>query len=130
MEDDELIEDLKEFVKSSDRLVFNFNKYKVEPYKKYTLNELLKIIYGDDLPSEYLIFSDRFVYLNWEYNEISHTELFALLQLALTEYEYILFSTASDMIFREVVEPNLDENDKSIMIIENNHQDEDTEEND
>lgn len=125
MEDDELIEDLKEFVKSSDRLVFNFNKYKVEPYKKYTLNELLKIIYGDDLPSEYLIFSDRFVYLNWEYNEISHTELFALLQLALTEYEYILFSTASDMIFREVVEPNLDENDKSIMIIENNHQDED-----
>jgi hypothetical protein len=125
MEDDELIEDLKEFVKSSDRLVFNFNKYKVEPYKKYTLNELLKIIYGDDLPSEYLIFSDRFVYLNWEYNEISHTELFALLQLALTEYEYILFSTASDMIFREVVEPNLDENDKSIMIIENNHQDKD-----
>lgn len=125
MEDDELIEDLKEFVKSSDRLVFNFNKYKVEPYKKYTLNELLKIIYGDDLPSEYLIFSDRFVYLNWEYNEISHTELFALLQLALTEYEYILFSTASDMIFREVVEPNLDENDKSIMIIENNHQDRD-----
>lgn len=125
MEDDELIEDLKEFVKSSDRLVFNFNKYKVEPYKKYTLNELLKIIYGDDLPSEYLIFSDRFVYLNWEYNEISHTELFALLQLALTEYEYVLFSTASDMIFREVVEPNLDENDKSIMIIENNHQDED-----
>lgn len=121
MEDDELIEDLKEFVKSSDRLVFNFNKYKVEPYKKYTLNELLKIIYGDDLSSEYLIFSDRFVYLNWEYNEISHTELFALLQLALTEYEYILFSTASDMIFREVVEPNLDENDKSIMIIENNH---------
>lgn len=125
MKDDELIEDLKEFVKSSDRLVFNFNKYKVEPYKKYTLNELLKIIYGDDLPSEYLIFSDRFVYLNWEYNEISHTELFALLQLALTEYEYILFSTASDMIFREVVEPNLDENDKSIMIIENNHQDRD-----
>ena len=125
MEDDQLIEDLKEFVKSSDRLVFNFNKYKVEPYKKYTLNELLKIIYGDDLPSEYLIFSDRFVYLNWEYNEISHTELFALLQLALTEYEYVLFSTASDMIFREVVEPNLDENDKSIMIIENNHQDED-----
>lgn len=125
MEDDELIEDLKEFVKSSDRLVFNFNKYKVEPYKKYTLNELLKIIYGDDLPSEYLIFSDRFVYLNWEYNKISHTELFALLQLALTEYEYILFSTASDMIFREVVEPNLDENDKSIMIIENNHQDRD-----
>lgn len=125
MEDDELIEDLKEFVKSSDRLVFNFNKYKVEPYKKYTLNELLKIIYGDNLPSEYLIFSDKFVYLNWEYNEISHTELFALLQLALTEYEYILFSTASDMIFREVVEPNLDENDKSIMIIENNHQDED-----
>ena len=125
MEDDELIEDLKEFVKSSDRLVFNFNKYKVEPYKKYTLNELLKIIYGDDLPSEYLIFSDRFVYLNWEYNEISHTELFALLQLALTEYEYILFSTASDMIFREVVEPNLDENDKSIKIIENNHQDRD-----
>jgi hypothetical protein len=125
MEDDELIEDLKEFVKSSDRLVFNFNKYKVEPYKKYTLNELLKIIYGDDLPSEYLIFSDRFVYLNWEYNEISHTELFALLQLALTEYEYILFSTASDMIFREVVEPNLDENDKRIMIIENNHQDRD-----
>lgn len=125
MEDDELIEDLKEFVKSSDRLVFNFNKYKVEPYKKYTLNELLKIIYGDGLPSEYLIFSDRFVYLNWEYNEISHTELFALLQLALTEYEYILFSTASDMIFREIVEPNLDENDKSIMIIENNHQDED-----
>lgn len=125
MEDDELIEDLKEFVKSSDRLVFNFNKYKVEPYKKYTLNELLKIIYGDNLPSEYLIFSDRFVYLNWEYNEISHTELFALLQLALTEYEYILFSTASDMIFREVVEPNLDENDKSIMIIENNHQDRD-----
>ena len=125
MEDDELIEDLKEFVKSSDRLVFNFNKYKVEPYKKYTLNELLKIIYGGDLPSEYLIFSDRFVYLNWEYNEISHTELFALLQLALTEYEYILFSTASDMIFREVVEPNLDENDKSIIIIENNHQDED-----
>lgn len=125
MEDDELIEDLKEFVKSSDRLVFNFNKYKVEPYKKYTLNELLKIIYGDDLPSEYLIFLDRFVYLNWEYNEISHTELFALLQLALTEYEYILFSTASDMIFREVVEPNLDENDKSIMIIENNHQDRD-----
>ena len=125
MEDDELIEDLKEFVKSSDRLVFNFNKYKVEPYKKYTLNELLKIIYGDDLPSEYLIFSDRFVYLNWEYNEISHTELFALLQLALTEYEYILFSTASDMIFREIVEPNLDENDKSIMIIENNHQDRD-----
>lgn len=125
MEDDELIEDLKEFVKSSDRLVFNFNKYKVEPYKKYTLNELLKIIYGDDLPSEYLIFSDRFVYLNWEYNEISHTELFALLQLALTEYEYILFTTASDMIFREVVEPNLDENDKSIMIIENNHQDRD-----
>jgi hypothetical protein len=125
MEDDELIEDLKEFVKSSDRLVFNFNKYKVEPYKKYALNELLKIIYGDDLPSEYLIFSDRFVYLNWEYNEISHTELFALLQLALTEYEYILFSTASDMIFREVVEPNLDENDKSIMIIENNHQDRD-----
>lgn len=125
MEDDELIEDLKEFVKSSDRLVFNFNKYKVEPYKKYTLNELLKIIYGDDLPSEYLIFSDRFVYLNWEYDEISHTELFALLQLALTEYEYILFSTASDMIFREVVEPNLDENDKSIMIIENNHQDRD-----
>lgn len=125
MEDDELIEDLKEFVKSSDRLVFNFNKYKVEPYKKYTLNELLKIIYGGDLPSEYLIFSDRFVYLNWEYNEISHTELFALLQLALTEYEYILFSTASDMIFREIVEPNLDENDKSIMIIENNHQDRD-----
>ena len=125
MEDDELIKDLKEFVKSSDRLVFNFNKYKVEPYKKYTLNELLKIIYGDDLLSEYLIFSDRFVYLNWEYNEISHTELFALLQLALTEYEYILFSTASDMIFREVVEPNLDENDKSIMIIENNHQDRD-----
>ncbi len=125
MEDDELIEDLKEFVKSSDRLVFNFNKYKVEPYKKYTLNELLKIIYGDDLPSEYLIFSDRFVYLNWEYNEISHTELFALLQLALTEYEYILFSTASDMIFREVVEPNLDGNNKSIMIIENNHQDRD-----
>ena len=34
------------------------------------------------------------------------------------------------MIFREVVEPNLDENDKSIMIIENNHQDEDIEEND
>jgi hypothetical protein len=125
MEDDELIEDLKEFVKSSDRLVFNFNKYKVEPYKKYTLNELLKIIYGDDLPSEYLIFSDRVVYLNWEYNEISHTELFALLQLALTEYEYILFSTTSDMIFREIVEPNLDENDKSIMIIENNHQDRD-----
>lgn len=125
MEDDELIEDLKEFVKSSDRLVFNFNKYKVEPYKKYTLNELLKIIYGDDLSPEYLIFSDRFVYLNWEYNEISHTELFALLQLALTEYEYILFSTASDMIFREIVEPNLDENDKSIIIIENNHQDED-----
>lgn len=125
MEDDELIEDLKEFVKSSDRLVFNFNKYRVEPYKKYTLNELLKIIYGDELSSEYLIFSDRFVYLNWEYNEISHTELFALLQLALTEYEYILFSAASDMIFREVVEPNLDENDKSIMIIENNHQDED-----
>lgn len=125
MEDDELIEDLKEFVKSSDRLVFNFNKYKVEPYKKYTLNELLKIIYGDNLPSEYLIFSDRFVYLNWEYNEISHTELFALLQLALTEYEYILFSTASDIIFREIVEPNLDENDKSIMIIENNHQDRD-----
>lgn len=125
MEDDELIEDLKEFVKSSDRLVFNFNKYKVEPYKKYTLNELLKIIYGDDLSSEYLIFSDRFVYLNWEYNEISHTELFALLQLALTEYEYILFSTASDMIFREVLEPNLDENDKSIMVIENNHQDRD-----
>lgn len=130
MEDDELIEDLKEFVKSSDRLVFNFNKYKVEPYKKYTLNELLKIIYGDDLPSEYLIFSDRLVELNWEYNEISHTDLFVLLQLALTEYEYILFSTASDMIFREIVEPNLDENDKSIMIIENNHQDEDTEEND
>lgn len=125
MEDDELIEDLKEFVKSSDRLVFNFNKYKVEPYKKYTLNELLKIIYGDDLPSEYLIFSDRLVELNWEYNEISHTDLFVLLQLALTEYEYILFSTASDMIFREVVEPNLDENDKSIMIIENNHQDRD-----
>ena len=125
MEDDELIEDLKEFVKSSDRLVFNFNKYKVEPYKKYTLNELLKIIYGDDLPSEYLIFSDRLIYLNWEYNEISHTELFALLQLALTEYEYILFTTASDMIFREVVEPNLDENEKSLIIIENNHQDKD-----
>ena len=125
MEDDELIEDLKEFVKSSDRLVFNFNKYKIEPYGKYTLNELLKIIYGDNLPSEYLIFSDRFVYLNWEYNEISHTELFALLLSTLTEYEYILFSTASDMIFREIVEPNLDENDKSIMIIENNHQDKD-----
>ena len=125
MEDDELIEDLKEFVKSSDRLVFNFNKYKVEPYKKYTLNELLKIIYGDELSSEYLIFSDRFVYLNWEYNEISHTELFALLLSTLTEYEYVLFSTASDMIFREVVEPNLDENDKRIMIIENNHQDRD-----
>lgn len=125
MEDDELIEDLKEFVKSSDRLVFNFNKYKVEPYKEYTLNELLKIIYGDDLSNEYLIFSDRSVYLNWEYNEISHTELFALLLSTLTEYEYILFSTASDMIFREVVEPNLDENDKRIMIIENNHQDRD-----
>lgn len=98
----------------ADKVVLNFSKYKIEPHKKYSLNGLLKAMYGEELPSEYLIFSDNpIIDLNWKYDEIDHMSLMMILPSLLSEYEYILFNTALDIIFKEVVEPNL-ENNKNI----------------
>ena len=120
MNEDELLKDLADGLKKEGgKIVMNFTKYKIDTQKKYSLNELLKVIYGEDLDTEYLIFSDEpKVAIEWKSDSIDDLSLMLILQAVLSEYEYLLFKFAKEKIFVDIIEPNLSKNDKRIISID------------